>query len=156
MRIRDNEVYDDCQFIQLGTDFMLDSPDNSLNVAKDKNLFIKVTDHLEQEIVYDKALEDFEDLLEEIKRICSFYLQNSLVDFCFDSVVTTELISNELKEKESNLNHIRFETKSSVHQINLDYILNEILKHECDFQKEKAKVIETYTRVLDNSPGNIR
>jgi hypothetical protein len=127
----------------------------SSSQIKSSHLYIKVTDHLEQEIVYDKALEDLEDLLEEIKKISSFYLQNSLVDFCFDSVVTTELISNDLKDKDSSLNHVRFETKSSVHHINCEYIINEVLRHECDFQMEKARAIEIHMRVIENSAGKL-
>lgn len=152
MKIKDNEVFDDCIFSTLGSNFLVDDEPSS-STTLSKNTYIKVMDHLDQEIIYDKALEDFEDLLEELKRICSFYLQNSLVDYCFDSVVTTELISADMKEKDSNLNHIRFETKSICHHINHDYILNEVLRHESDFQMQKARLIDLYIKILDNSTG---
>lgn len=152
LKVKDNEVFDDCNFTNLGSDFMVDAPTSS-SEKMSTNTFIKITDHLDQEIIYDKALEDFEDLLEEVKRICGFYLQNTLVDFCFDSVVTTELISTDLKEKDSNLNHIRFETKSFSHHINHDYILNEVLRNESEFQLQKARLIELHMRILDNATG---
>jgi hypothetical protein len=150
MRIKDNEIFDDWQFLSLGKEFLVNE-EKDVKAADSKRLYVRIIDHLDQEIVYDKALEDFEDLLEEIKKICSFYLQNTVLDYCFDSVVTTELVSTDLKEKDTPVSHLRFETKPNSQHINHEYIVHEVLKHECQFQVNKAKAIRIYTKVLNNS-----
>jgi hypothetical protein len=150
LKLKDQEVFDDWTFETLGSEFLL--KENSKGPSDLDHLYIKIVDHLEQEIIYDKALEDFEDLLSEVRKICGFYLQTTVVDFCFDSLISTELVSNDLKEKDSPLSHLRMEATESPQHVNHEYIVYEVLRHESQFQAAKALAIKAHFKLLENAP----
>jgi hypothetical protein len=150
LKIKDQEVFDDWTFEMLGNEFMLCESKEGENDLD--HLYVKIVDHLEQEIVYDKALEDFEDLVAEVRKLCGFYLQTSVVDFCFDAVIATELVSNDLKEKDVPLSHLRLEPTASPQQVNHEYIVYEVLRHESRFQAAKALAIKAHMKLMDNAP----
>jgi hypothetical protein len=91
---------------------------------------VKVKDHQSQEIVYDKALSDFETLMLEMKRLTSFFIQHNLVDFCFESISTEESISQDLKKPNSNQSHMKVNLNNKGSSIQTEIIVYKLMDFE--------------------------
>ena len=143
--IKNSHVFDDHVFTSLGAPFWADED------RAEEHAYIKVIDHLDKEIVYDSAINEFELLIGELKQTLSFYIQHSLVDYCFDSIVMGESVSTDIREPNSNLTHTKFDLKPSANHLNYEFLVSEVLKHECSFQQEKALLIREYTKAMDNA-----
>ena len=62
-----------------------------LMTEDDDNFMVKVNDASDKPIVYDKALDDFRELNQFLKKLVCFFLENNLLDFCFDAVDSKDI-----------------------------------------------------------------
>jgi tetratricopeptide (TPR) repeat protein len=138
-KIKQSEIFDDAVFETIDCNL------------QSQYTHIKIIDHLEQEIIYDEAINSFEKLLNELKLLVSFFIQNNLVDYCFSAVITTEQVSGDLKDNSVNLNHLRFTTKPLAQQLNYEYLVYQICNSEADFQEQKAQALKIYMEILKHS-----
>lgn len=109
---------------------------------------MKVTDSKGQEILYDKALKDFETIISTLKKLASYFIEHNLIDFCFDSV---EIEDFKLEDNRGFTHkHMKMNITELVKSINIEYIMHKVFKAETEFQAAKVRTIETVYSMMDH------
>ena len=143
-KMKDSHIFDDYSKTDINEKMLLDS-----NKEDDSGTYYRLVDHSNSEIVYDRAVEEFASVVEEMKRVLSYFIQFSLVDYCYDSVDINEHVSAD--RNNNTVNHSKIEIRDASHHLHYEYIVYEMVRYECLFQNEKSSCVELYVKCMDNS-----
>lgn len=103
--------------------------------------FVSVTDANNRKIVYDAAIHDFFDLIQDISLLLSFYLENDAAYYQDDQFEDLDLqfeenlYDNVLTQKNINVKLSKFN-----YHFNYEVMITRLLELECQFQSEKSKL----------------
>ena len=109
--------------------------------------FVEVRDSTGLKVVYDAAIHDFFDVVNDLSLLASFYLENELIYYQDDQFEDLDLQfednqkGNIFTQKNIHLRVSRFDET-----FNYEYFLTKLLEHECLFQSAKARYVK---QILD-------
>lgn len=140
----EDQIFDWIKFESMNGKFMMnDSNDNFL---------VKISDSTDKPIIYDKALEDFNRLNIYLKKLICFFIENNLIDFCFDAIQMEDV--NLKDERGLNQNHLKMKVSESPKTLNIEYLVYKVYKVEAEYQAAKVRIIDLMYDVMKhlNSP----
>lgn len=95
------------------------------------NFMVKVNDAEDKPIIYDKALEDFQLINNFLKKLVCFFLENNLIDYCFDAVDSKDI---SLQDNRGFVqNHLKLNISESPKGVNIEYVIHKVYKFEAEY-----------------------
>lgn len=109
---------------------------------------VKISDSKDRQILYDKSLLDFQTIIHKLKKISSYFIENNLIDFCFDSVKIEDFKMED--NRGFTHRHMKMKITDEPKSINVEYVVFKVLKAEADFQAAKVRTIETMFSLMNH------
>ena len=119
-----------------------------LTTESQDNFIVKITDGKDKAVIYDKAIDDFNTICKTLKKTVSFFIENNLVDFCFDGVEIQDFAMEDDRGFEHR--HMKMKVTDAPKSVNIEYLVYRVFKMEASFQAAKVKAIETLSSLLDD------
>lgn len=118
--------------------------DISADLKEEKNIagcpFVSIKDSNGTKIMYDAAVHDFFDMVNDLGLLLAFYLENDVAYYQDDQFEDLDLqfednlYDNILTQKNINVKISKFN-----YHFNYEYLVTRLLEFECQFQAEKSK-----------------
>ena len=114
----DDKLFDWIKFESMTTKFLMNDTND--------NFCVKISDSTDKPIMYDKALNDFSKLNEYLQKLVCFFIENNLVDFCFDAVTMEDVKFED--NRGLSQNHLKMNISQAPSTINIEYLVYKIYK----------------------------
>lgn len=103
--------------------------------------FVSIKDSNGTKIMYDAAIHDFFDLLNDLGLLIAFYLENDAAYYQDDQFEDLDLqFEDNLYDNILTQKNIKVKISKFNHHFNYEYLVTKLLEYECQFQAEKSKL----------------
>jgi hypothetical protein len=110
--------------------------------------FVSISDANNQRIIYDAAIHDFFDLMNDLSLLLAFYLENDAAYYQDDQFEDLDLQFEEnLYDNVLTQKNIKVKLSKFNHHFNYETLVTQLLELECQFQAEKTKLCHQIYRL---------
>jgi hypothetical protein len=116
--------------------------------------YARVLDNNQCSVVYDASINDFFDLLKDLGKLVSFFIENELVYYYDDQFENLDLkYEQDIEEKVLTQNTVNIQLAKFNMYFNYEHLVTKMTEFECGFQAAKAKFVKLLMGLLQHVVG---
>jgi hypothetical protein len=116
--------------------------------------FMRVFDNNQCSVVYDASINDFFDLVKDLGKLVSFFIENELVYYYDDQFENLDLkYEQDIEEKVLTQNTVTIQLAKFNMYFNYEHLVTKLTEFECGFQAAKARLVKLLMGLLQHIVG---